>query len=73
MLVFDPGCASADMRKLLTPNTSSTHFNRLRKFPTHLKHRQYQVVVVEGVLSEEEKQVKKKKNHLFENSLFHPP
>ncbi|XP_046732838.1 zinc finger-containing ubiquitin peptidase 1 isoform X2 [Silurus meridionalis] len=56
MLLFDPGCSPADMRKILGPNTSSNHLNRLRKFPTHLKHQQYQVVVVEGVLSKEEKQ-----------------
>ncbi|XP_034170762.2 zinc finger-containing ubiquitin peptidase 1 isoform X1 [Pangasianodon hypophthalmus] len=58
VLLFDPGCSPAEMRKLLSPNTSSAHFNRLRKFPAHLKHQQYQVVVVEGVLSEEEKQVR---------------
>ncbi|XP_017351308.1 zinc finger-containing ubiquitin peptidase 1 isoform X2 [Ictalurus punctatus] len=56
VVVFDPGCSPAEMRKLLNPNASSTQFNRLRKFPAHLKRQQYQVVVVEGVLSEEEKQ-----------------
>lgn len=58
VVVFDPGCSPAEMRKLLNPNASSTQFNRLRKFPAHLKRQQYQVVVVEGVLSEEEKRVK---------------
>lgn len=57
VLMFDPGCSPAEIRKLLNPNTSPSHFNRLRKLPTHLKKQQYQVVVVEGVLSEEEKQV----------------
>ncbi|TSN21181.1 Zinc finger with UFM1-specific peptidase domain protein [Bagarius yarrelli] len=56
LVLFDPGCPPAEMRKLLSPNSSSGNFNRLRKFPAHLKHQQYQVVVVGGVLSEEEKQ-----------------
>ncbi|XP_062843799.1 zinc finger-containing ubiquitin peptidase 1 isoform X2 [Trichomycterus rosablanca] len=55
-LMFDPGCSSAETRKLLSPGAKSTSFNRLRRFPSHLKHRQYQVVVVEGVLTEQEKQ-----------------
>ncbi|KAM9439941.1 zinc finger-containing ubiquitin peptidase 1 isoform 2-T2 [Clarias gariepinus] len=56
VLLFDPGCSPGDMRKLLGPNASPTQFNRLRKFPAHLKHKQYQVVSVEGVLREDEKQ-----------------
>ncbi|XP_060761512.1 zinc finger-containing ubiquitin peptidase 1 isoform X2 [Neoarius graeffei] len=66
ILVFDPGCSPAEMRKFLDLNTSSSHFNRLRRFPTHLKHQQYQVVVVEGVLSEEEKQ-----ERLINSRTFH--
>lgn len=56
LLLFDPGCFPAEMRKLLSPTAHSAGFNRLRKFPSHLKHKQYQVVAVEGVLSEQEKQ-----------------
>lgn len=58
VVLFDPGCSPATMRKLLSPNTSTAVFNRLRKLPIHLKHQQYQMVVVEGVLSKEEKEVK---------------
>ncbi|KAF5890264.1 zinc finger with UFM1-specific peptidase domain protein-like isoform X1 [Clarias magur] len=56
VLLFDPGCSPGEMRKLLGPNASPAQFNRLRKFPAHLKHKQYQVVSVEGVLCEDEKQ-----------------
>ncbi|XP_060728829.1 zinc finger-containing ubiquitin peptidase 1 isoform X1 [Tachysurus vachellii] len=66
VLMFDPGCSPAEMRKLLNPNTSPSHFNRLRKFPTHLKKQQYQVVVVEGVLSEDEKQ-----ERVITSRIFH--
>ncbi|KAK3534882.1 hypothetical protein QTP86_033581 [Hemibagrus guttatus] len=66
VVMFDPGCSPAEMRKLLCPNTSSAHFNRLRKFPKHLKHQQYQVVVAEGVLSEEEK-----RERVINSRIFH--
>lgn len=56
VLLFDPGRSSADMRKLLSPADKSS-LNHLRRFPSHLKHQQYQVVVVQGVLSQHDKQV----------------
>ncbi|KAL6467441.1 hypothetical protein MHYP_G00231180 [Metynnis hypsauchen] len=55
-LLLDPGCSSGDMKKLLNSNTAAAFLSRMRKFPGHLKHKQYQVVVVEGVLTPEEKQ-----------------
>ncbi|KAL7851754.1 hypothetical protein AOLI_G00221100 [Acnodon oligacanthus] len=55
-LLLDPGCSSGDMKKLLNSNTAAAFLSRMRKFPGHLKHAQYQVVVVEGVLTPEEKQ-----------------
>lgn len=58
MLLLDPGCPSGDMKKLLTSSTAAGCVGRMRKFPGHLKHTQYQVVMVEGVLSPEERQVK---------------
>uniref|UniRef100_A0A3B4DV75 Zinc finger-containing ubiquitin peptidase 1 n=1 Tax=Pygocentrus nattereri TaxID=42514 RepID=A0A3B4DV75_PYGNA len=56
-LLLDPGCSSGDMKKLLNSNTTAAFLSRMRKFPGHLKHAQYQVVVVEGVLTPEEKQI----------------
>ncbi|KAI4895916.1 hypothetical protein NFI96_019226 [Prochilodus magdalenae] len=56
VLLLDPGCPAGDMRKLLNPNTAAASISRMRKFPGHLKHKQYQVVAAEGVLTPEEKQ-----------------
>ncbi|XP_016378921.1 zinc finger with UFM1-specific peptidase domain protein-like isoform X2 [Sinocyclocheilus rhinocerous] len=56
LLLFDPGCAPKEMRKMLSQDTAATVVRRVRKFPGSLKHRQYQVVAVEGLLTPEEKQ-----------------
>ncbi|XP_024272358.1 zinc finger-containing ubiquitin peptidase 1 isoform X2 [Oncorhynchus tshawytscha] len=60
LLLLDPGCTPGDVRKLLSQDgsTVSTAVRRMRKFSGNLKHRQYQVVVVDGVLSPEEKQTR---------------
>ena len=55
LLVFDPGCPSREMQKLLKPDMEVSSLKQLRKFVGNLKHKQYQVVAVEGVLSSEEK------------------
>uniref|UniRef100_A0A8C9T956 Zinc finger-containing ubiquitin peptidase 1 n=1 Tax=Scleropages formosus TaxID=113540 RepID=A0A8C9T956_SCLFO len=57
LLVFDPGCPLEDMRRLLTPGLGASSVRLFRKFPSQLKHKQYQVVSAEGVLSPEEKQL----------------
>lgn len=57
LLFFDPGVAPGEMRKVLSQNTVATMVRRMRKYTGGLKHRQYQVVIVEGVLTAEEKQV----------------
>lgn len=59
LLVLDPGSSVSDMRKLLTTDVS-TSIRHVRKFPCSLKHKQYQVVAVHGVLSAEEKQVRQR-------------
>ncbi|KAM8734682.1 zinc finger-containing ubiquitin peptidase 1 isoform 2-T3 [Acanthopagrus schlegelii] len=56
LLLLDPGSSVSDTRKLLSRGTVSTAVHRIRKFPGSLKHKQYQVVAVHGVLSAEEKQ-----------------
>uniref|UniRef100_A0A4W5RTB8 Zinc finger-containing ubiquitin peptidase 1 n=1 Tax=Hucho hucho TaxID=62062 RepID=A0A4W5RTB8_9TELE len=50
LLLLDPGCSPGDVRKLLSQDgsTVSTAVHRMTKFPGKLKHRQYQVVAVEG-------------------------
>ncbi|XP_045064607.1 zinc finger-containing ubiquitin peptidase 1 isoform X2 [Coregonus clupeaformis] len=60
LLLLDPGCSPGDVRKLLSQDgsTVTTAVRRMRKFPGNLKHRQYQVVAVEGVLSPEEKRTR---------------
>ncbi|KAJ8411523.1 hypothetical protein AAFF_G00163310 [Aldrovandia affinis] len=45
-----------EMRKLLARDITGASLRQLRKFPGSLKHNQYQIVTVEGVLSPEEKQ-----------------
>ncbi|XP_074846796.1 zinc finger-containing ubiquitin peptidase 1 isoform X2 [Carettochelys insculpta] len=54
LLVFDPGCPSQEMQKLLK-QSSDTSLKLFRKFVSSLKDKQYQIVAVEGVLSSEEK------------------
>ncbi|XP_071368999.1 zinc finger-containing ubiquitin peptidase 1 [Centroberyx affinis] len=57
LLILDPGCSPADARKLLSGDGVTAAARRIRKFPGNLKHKQYQVVAVEGILSPEEKQI----------------
>ncbi|KAG8510942.1 Zinc finger-containing ubiquitin peptidase 1, partial [Galemys pyrenaicus] len=55
LLIFDPGCPSREMEKLLKQDIEASNIRQLRKFVGNLKHKQYQIVAVEGVLSAEEK------------------
>ncbi|CAH2252082.1 zinc finger with UFM1-specific peptidase domain [Pelobates cultripes] len=58
LLIFDPGCPVESMRKLLRQNIDGTALKSLRKYIGSLKHKQYQIVAVDGVLSAEEKAVR---------------
>ncbi|KAG5856919.1 hypothetical protein ANANG_G00013020 [Anguilla anguilla] len=58
LLIFDPGCPPGDMRRLLARDVTGTGLRHLRKHPGGLKHTQYQIVAVDGVLSPEEKQTR---------------
>ncbi|XP_017293978.1 zinc finger-containing ubiquitin peptidase 1 isoform X2 [Kryptolebias marmoratus] len=58
LLLLDPGSSMSDIRKLLSRDTWTTAVRLIRKFPRNLKHRQYQLVSVQGVLSAEDKQIK---------------
>ncbi|XP_077031332.1 zinc finger-containing ubiquitin peptidase 1 isoform X1 [Agelaius phoeniceus] len=55
LLLFDPGCSSQQMQKLLKQNSDGTGLRLLQKFVGSLKEKQYQIVAVDGVLSLEEK------------------
>nr|XP_019596928.1 PREDICTED: zinc finger with UFM1-specific peptidase domain protein isoform X3 [Rhinolophus sinicus] len=55
LLIFDPGCPSQEMQKLLKQDMEASNLKQLRKFVGNLKHKQYQIVAVEGVLTSEEK------------------
>lgn len=57
LLIFDPGCPSQEMQKLLKQDMEASNLKQLRKFVGNLKHKQYQIVAVEGVLTSEEKVV----------------
>lgn len=57
LLIFDPGCHSQEMQKLLKQDIEASSLKQLRKSVGNLKHKQYQIVAVEGVLSPEEKVV----------------
>lgn len=56
LLIFDPGCPSEEMQKLLK-GIDGNNLKLFRRLPGGLKHKQYQIVSVDGVLTEEEKAV----------------
>ncbi|XP_035178826.1 zinc finger-containing ubiquitin peptidase 1 [Oxyura jamaicensis] len=55
LLLFDPGCPSQEMQKLLKQSTDGTGLRLLRRFVGGLKEKQYQIVAVDGILTLEEK------------------
>lgn len=55
LLLFDPGCPSQEMQKLLKLSSDGTSLKLLRKFMGSLKEKQYQIVTVDGILTLEEK------------------
>ncbi|XP_004614062.2 zinc finger-containing ubiquitin peptidase 1 [Sorex araneus] len=65
LLIFDPGCPSREMQKLLKPDMEASSIKQLRKFVGNLKHKQYQIVAVEGVLSPEEKVARRQASQVF--------
>ncbi|XP_057690092.1 zinc finger-containing ubiquitin peptidase 1 [Corythoichthys intestinalis] len=56
LLLLDPVSSSSDILMLMSKNTASIAIRHFRKMPGSLKHKQYQIVGAEGVLSAEEKQ-----------------
>ncbi|XP_023569995.1 zinc finger with UFM1-specific peptidase domain protein isoform X2 [Octodon degus] len=65
LLIFDPGCPSREMQKLLKQDFEDTSLKQLRKFVGNLKHKQYQIVAVEGALSPEEKVARRQASQVF--------
>ncbi|XP_047715261.1 zinc finger-containing ubiquitin peptidase 1 isoform X2 [Prionailurus viverrinus] len=65
LLIFDPGCPSREMQKLLKQDMEASNLKQLRKFVGNLKHKQYQIVAVEGVLSSEEKVARRQASQVF--------
>ncbi|XP_074189581.1 zinc finger-containing ubiquitin peptidase 1 isoform X4 [Rhinolophus sinicus] len=65
LLIFDPGCPSQEMQKLLKQDMEASNLKQLRKFVGNLKHKQYQIVAVEGVLTSEEKVARKQASQVF--------
>ncbi|XP_037014017.2 zinc finger-containing ubiquitin peptidase 1 isoform X2 [Artibeus jamaicensis] len=65
LLIFDPGCPSREMQKLLKQDMEAGGVRQLRKFVGNLKHKQYQIVAVEGVLTAEEKIARRQASQVF--------
>ncbi|XP_037376189.1 zinc finger-containing ubiquitin peptidase 1 [Talpa occidentalis] len=65
LLIFDPGCPSREMEKLLKQDIEASSIRQLRKFVGSLKHKQYQILAVEGVLSAEEKVARRQASQVF--------
>ncbi|XP_077157384.1 zinc finger-containing ubiquitin peptidase 1 isoform X2 [Paroedura picta] len=64
LLVFDPGCPPQETQKLLK-GIDGYNLRLIRRFAGGLKHKQYQVVAIDGVLSEEEKEARRQASQLF--------
>ncbi|XP_061482282.1 zinc finger-containing ubiquitin peptidase 1 isoform X3 [Rhineura floridana] len=64
LLIFDPGCPSQEMQKLLK-GIDGNSLRLLRRFVGSLKHKQYQLVAVDGVLTTEEKVAHRQASQLF--------
>ncbi|KAM4695155.1 zinc finger-containing ubiquitin peptidase 1 isoform 1-T2 [Discoglossus pictus] len=67
LLLFDPGCPAGIMQKLLNQNLDGAALKPLRKYLGSLKHKQYQIVAVEGMLSSEEKAVRLQNSKIFKS------
>nr|XP_056712194.1 zinc finger-containing ubiquitin peptidase 1 [Euleptes europaea] len=65
LLVFDPSCPSQEMQKLLK-ETDIDSMRMIRRFVGGLRHKQYQVVAIDGVLSAEEKVARRQDSQVFE-------
>ncbi|XP_051020160.1 zinc finger-containing ubiquitin peptidase 1 isoform X2 [Acomys russatus] len=65
LLIFDPGCPSREMQKLLRQDIETGSLRQLRKYVGNIKHKQYQIVAVEGVLSPQEKAARKQASQVF--------
>ncbi|KAL2792471.1 zinc finger-containing ubiquitin peptidase 1 isoform 1 [Daubentonia madagascariensis] len=65
LLIFDPGCPSREMQKLLKQDIEASSLKQLRKSMGNLKHKQYQIVAVEGALSPEEKVARRQASQVF--------
>ncbi|CAI5769997.1 zinc finger-containing ubiquitin peptidase 1 isoform X1 [Podarcis lilfordi] len=64
LLMFDPGCPSQEMQKLLK-GIDGNSLRLLRRFVGSLKHKQYQLVAIDGVLSAEEKVTRRQASQHF--------
>ncbi|XP_007908528.1 zinc finger-containing ubiquitin peptidase 1 isoform X1 [Callorhinchus milii] len=59
LLIFDPGSHCEAMQKLLLHDMNAGHLKMIRRFIGSMKHKQYQIVAVDGFLSVEEKNARK--------------
>ncbi|XP_032072616.1 zinc finger-containing ubiquitin peptidase 1 [Thamnophis elegans] len=64
LLIFDPGCPSEEMQKLLK-GIDGNNLKLFRRLPGGLKHKQYQIVSVGGMLTEEEKVARRQASQFF--------
>ncbi|XP_048348268.1 zinc finger-containing ubiquitin peptidase 1 isoform X1 [Sphaerodactylus townsendi] len=64
LLIFDPGCPSEEMQKIKGKDIC-INLKLLRRCVGGLKHKQYQVVAIDDVLSAEEKIARQQASQLF--------
>lgn len=57
LLLLDPASSRSHAQRLRSRSGASAAVRSIRKFPRSLKHQQYQLVVPQGVLSAQERQV----------------
>ncbi|XP_075780149.1 zinc finger-containing ubiquitin peptidase 1 isoform X1 [Pelodiscus sinensis] len=65
LLIFDPGCPSQEVQKLLKQSSDDTSPKLFRKFVGSLKNKQYQIVAIDGVLSPDEKVARCQASQVF--------
>uniref|UniRef100_H3D289 C2H2-type domain-containing protein n=1 Tax=Tetraodon nigroviridis TaxID=99883 RepID=H3D289_TETNG len=58
LLLLDPASSRSHAQRLRSRSGASAAVRSIRKFPRSLKHQQYQLVVPQGVLSAQERQIK---------------
>lgn len=57
LILFDPSTSKEQMQKLMRGKKTASSFSFLKKTPKQMKSKQYQLVYVDGLINEDEKEV----------------